>query len=83
MTIKFFISEICLKPAKKNYATTKTDVYHVDVISSLDILDLKGYGPEKVRGYRCVLIFIDKLSRFGFTVLLKKAQTRKDFLKIF
>ena len=50
--IKIFIEEIYSKAPKKNYATNKTDVYHIDHIWSLDILDLKDYGPENNRGYR-------------------------------
>ena len=51
--IEIFIIEIYSKSPKKNYATNKTDVYHIDDIWSLDILDLKGYGPENNRGYIC------------------------------
>ena len=50
-TIDVFINEIYSKPPKKNYATNKTVVYHIDDIWSLDILDLKDYGPENNRGY--------------------------------
>ena len=50
--IKVFIDEIYSKPAKKNYPTNKTYVYHIDDIWSLDILDLKDYGPENKRGNR-------------------------------
>ena len=39
--IKIFIDEIYSKPPKKNYVTNKTDVYHIDDIWSLDILDIK------------------------------------------
>ena len=39
--IKIFINEIYSKPPKKNYITNKTDVYYIDDIWSLDILDLK------------------------------------------
>ena len=48
--IKTFINEIYSKPSKKNDPTIKTDVYHIDDIWSLDILDLKDYGPENNRG---------------------------------
>ena len=44
--IKRFINEIYSKPPKKNYDTNKTDVYHIDDIWSLAILDLKDYRPE-------------------------------------
>ena len=44
-TIEIFIHEISSKQPKNNYPTNKTDVHHIDDIWSLDILDLKGYGP--------------------------------------
>ena len=78
--IKIFINEIYSKPPKKNYITNKTDVYYIDDIWFLDILDLKDYGPENNRGYRYVLVTIDNFSKFGWTIPLKnkKAQTIKD-----
>ena len=71
-TIKLFINEIYSKLPKKNYSTNKTDAHHIDDIWSLDILDLKDYGPEKNRNYRFVLVTIDNFSKFGWTVPLKK-----------
>ena len=62
--IKMFINEIYSKGPKKIYITNKTDVYHVDDIWSLDILDLKDYGPENNRGYRYVLVIIGNFSKF-------------------
>ena len=81
--IKIFIKEIYSKPPKKNYVTNKTDVYHIDDIWSLDILDLKNYGPENNRGYRYVFVIIDNFSKYGWTVPLKNknAQTIKDSLE--
>ena len=78
--IKIFINEIYSKPPRKNYVTNKTDVYHIDDIWSLDILDLKDYGPENNRVYRYVLVTIDNFSKFGWTSPLKNknAQTIKD-----
>ena len=78
--IKIFINEIYSKPPKKNYPTNKTDVYHIDDIWSLDILDLKDYCPENNRGYRYVLVVIDNFSKYGWTIPLKNknAQTIKD-----
>ena len=78
--IKIFINEIYSKPPKKNYVTNKTDVYYIDDIWSLDILDLKDYGPENNRNYRYVFVIIDNFSKFGWTVPLKNknAQTIKD-----
>ena len=43
---EIFINEIYSKGPKTNYATNKTDVYHIDDIWSLNILDLKDYGTE-------------------------------------
>ena len=78
--IKIFINEIYSKPPKKNYPTNKTDVYHIDDIWSLDILDLKEYGPENNRGYRYVLVTIDNFSKYGWTIPInnKNAMTTKD-----
>ena len=78
--IKIFINEIYSKGPKRNYATNKTDVYHIDDIWSLDILDLKDYGPENNNNFRYVLVIIDNFSKFGWTVPLKNknAQTIKD-----
>ena len=78
--IKIFINEIYSKPPKKNYITNKTDVYYIDDIWSLDILDLKDYGPENNRGHRYVLVIIDIFIKYGWTVPLenKNAQTIKD-----
>ena len=78
--IKISINEIYSRGPKKNYATNKTDVYHIDDIWSLDILDLKDYGPENNRNHRYVLVIIDNFSKFGWTVPLKNknTQTIKD-----
>ena len=69
--IKIFINEIYSKPPKKFYPTNKTNVYHIDDIWSLDILDLKDYGSENNRGNRYILVVIDNFSKFGWTVALK------------
>ena len=78
--IRIFIEEIYSKRTKKNYATNKTDVYHIDDIWSLDKLDFKEHGPENNRGYRYVLVVIGKFSKYGWTIPLKnkKAQSIKD-----
>ena len=83
--IKIFINEIYSKPPKRNYNTNKTDVYHIDDIWSLDILDLKDYGSKNNRGYRYVLVIIDNFSKFGWTIPLKNknAQTIKDSFENF
>ena len=78
--VKIFINGIYSKGPKQNYITNKTDVYHIDDIWSLEILDLKDYGPKNIRGYRYVLVIIDNFSKFGWTVPIKNknAQTIKD-----
>ena len=77
---KKFLDEIYCKGPKKNYPTNKTGVYHIDNVWSLDILDLKDYGPEKNRGCRHVLVITDNFSKIGWTVASKNknAQTIKD-----
>ena len=47
-TLKIFVNEIYSKPPKKNYPTNKTHVCHFDDIWSLDVLDIKDYGPENI-----------------------------------
>ena len=83
--IKIFINEIYSKPPKKNYATNKTDVYFINDIWSLDILDLKDYGPENNRGYRYVLVTIDNLSKIVWTVPIEKKRynNKRLFRKYF
>ena len=82
-SIKIFINKIYSKGPKRKYATKKTDVCHIDDIWSLDILDLKGFGPENNRGYSYVLVIIDNFSKLGFTVPIKSknAQTIKGSFK--
>ena len=79
-SIKLFINEIYSKGPKRNYITKKTDVYHIDDIWSLDVLDFKDYAPENNRGFRYVLVIIDNFSKFGWTIPLKNknAQAIKD-----
>ena len=74
------MNEIYSKPPKKYYPTNKTNVYHIDDIWSLDILDLKDYGTNNNRGFRYVLVIIDNFSKYGWTVPLKNknAQSIKD-----
>ena len=82
---KIFINEIYSKGPIKYYPTNKTDVYYIDEIWSVDILDLNDYGPKNNRGYRHVLVIIDNFSKFGWTVPIKNknAQTEKTLSKIF
>ena len=78
-SIKFFLDEIYSRRPKNNYSTTKTDVYHVDYIWSLDIKDRKHYGPEKNRGYGYVLVIAENFPKFAWTLPLKKtAQIIRD-----
>ena len=81
--LKIFGNEIYSKASKRNYAANKTDVYHIDDIWSLDISDLKDYGPKNNTGYRYVLVIIDNFSKFGWTVALKnkKSSNNKRLLR--
>ena len=67
-----------------NYPTNNTDVYHIDELWSSHIIDIKDCGVEKNRGYRYVLVVINNLSNFGWTICLKnkKAQSIKEALEI-
>ena len=78
--IKTFINEIYSRGLRKNYPTNETNVCYFDNIWSLDILDLKDYGPENNRGYRYLLVVIDNFSKYGWTLPLKNknAQTIKN-----
>ena len=49
----------------------KTDVYHIDSLWRLDVLDLKDYGPENNKKYRYVLIVIDSFSKFGWIIAIR------------
>ena len=66
-----------------NYPTNKTDVYHIDDIWGLYILDSKVYGSENNTGYRYVLVVIDNFSKFGSKIPPKNenAEAKKDFSK--
>ena len=70
-SFKNFNNKLYSKPSKKNYPTNKTDVYYLDDIWNLDILDIKDYGPKNNRNYRYDLVIIGKFSKFGWTVPLK------------
>ena len=52
---------------KKNFITNKTDVYFIDIIWSLDILNLEDYVPKNNKGYRYVLVVIHNFSKFNWT----------------
>ena len=82
-TFKIFINEIYSKGQRQNYIINKTTVLHTGDICSLDILDLKGYGPEINRKNRYVLVVIDNFSKFVWTIPLKNkdAQTKKRLFR--
>ena len=87
-TIKTFLNEICLKAPQLNYINKKINVYHIDDIWSLDILDFEDYGPENIRGFRYVLVLIDIFSKYGWTIPLpipkiKMLKYKMILLKIF
>ena len=73
------------KASKKNYATNKTDVYHIDGAWNLDILHSNDYDPGNNRGYTYVLVVIDNFSKFVWTIPLKNknAETIKDSFENF
>ena len=70
-TFKIFVKEIDAKPFKNNYRTNKTDVYHIDDILSVKMLELKDCGEENKIRYRYVLVVIDNFSKFAWTVAIR------------
>ena len=69
--MKAFIKEIYTKAPKKNYSTKKTMNKSIDDTWSSDLLDMNDYGPKNNRDYRYILVVIDNLSEFGWTIPLK------------
>ena len=68
---------------QKNYTRNKTDVYYIDDLCCLDIIDLKGYGAENYTGNRYILVVIDNFSTFGWIIPLtnKTSQTVTNSLE--
>ena len=60
--INTFIDEIYSKPPHKKYSTNKTVFKSIDDFWSIDITDLNDYCPEENRGYRFILVVVDKFS---------------------
>ena len=81
-TINIFTNKIYSKGQKQNCISNKTDVYHIDDIRSLDILDSKIYSPEKHRGYRYVLVVIDNSTRFSWPIPFKN-ENAENINKLF
>ena len=67
----FFPVETYPNPPKKNYVTNKSDVFYLDEIWSMDLLDLNDFGPNNDEVHRYNLVVIDIFSKFGWTVALK------------
>ena len=83
-TISFFINKRYSKPHKKDYNTNKTEVYCIDDIWSLDILDLKGWGPENNGDYRYVLVVTDTFIKLDGQFFSKNfSKSKKLFRKNF
>ena len=85
-TIKIFINEIYFKRLKHNYIAKKTNVYHIDDIYCLDVLNLEDYGPGNNEGYRYDLVVFGNSSKLVWTVPLKskkKSNKNKLFRKHF
>ena len=76
-TLKILLDEICSTWRKQNYITRKNDVFYVDNTWSVDIIDLKDYGPEKNRGYRYVSLVIDNFNKLGWTLPLRNKKPKQ------
>ena len=72
-TIKTSTDETYSEGPKQNFTTHKTDVYHIDYIWIVDVLDLKDFDPENSRNHRYDLIIFDNFSKFCRIVPLKNA----------
>ena len=68
---RIFINEIYSSSPKKNYQTNRTKIKSIDDTWSSELLDMNDYGPKNKRGYRYILVVIDNLSKFGWTIALK------------
>ena len=53
------------KDREKIFITNKIDVYYIDDIWNLDILDWNDYGTKDNRVHRYLLAVIDNFSNFG------------------
>ena len=71
-TIKVFFEEIFLKQTKNKYSTKKTYVLYIDEYWCLEILEVKDYSSENLRGYIFILVVIDIFRKLGWTIPLKK-----------
>ena len=69
-TINFFLNEFYSKATKT--IMLRTDVFLIDEIWSLDILDPKDNSQQNKSFYRIVLVVIDDFSKFGGKFPLKK-----------
>ena len=68
---KIFIDEIFSNPPKKIYPTNKSTIKSIDDTWSSDLLDMNDYGIKNNKGYRYILVVVDKFSKFGWTIPLK------------
>ena len=77
---KIFINEIYSNPPLRIYPTNKTIIKSIDDTWSSDLLDMNDYGIKNNKGYRYILVVINKFSKFGWTIPLqnKYAQSITD-----
>ena len=68
-TFDIFINKFYSRPPGTNHINNKIFVYLIDDTRSLDIVDSKGFGPGNKKGYRYVLVVVDKFGMFGWRVL--------------
>ena len=69
---KIFVDEIYSKHPKRNYPTIKITYNHIDEIWSIDLADMIDYKTSNNnKGYRYIVIVIDKFSKYLWAVPLK------------
>ena len=61
--IKIFIDEIYSEPPKRNYPTNKKIYNHIDEIWSIDLADMIDCKTSNNKGFRYILVIIDKFSK--------------------
>ena len=73
---KIFIAEIYSKAPMRNYTTTKIVCNHIDEIWSIDLADMIDDKTSNNKGFRCILIIIDNLSKYLWCIPLKSKNSK-------
>ena len=72
-------------PQKRNYSTYKIVNNYIDEIWSIDLADKIDYKISNIKGYQCLFVIIDNLSKYTWCIPLKNKYgqtTTKEFSTI-